>query len=87
VGTIGLAYYEAAVSELSTVEGLGVGFAQASRGFTTGKLLCMPVVSMSQVVVCCSGVSCTLIVMWAIVGLTGSWELLQAGDDRAISSS
>jgi hypothetical protein len=54
VGTIGLAYYEAAVSELSTVEGLGVGFAQASRGFTTGTLLCMPVVSMSQVLLCFS---------------------------------
>jgi hypothetical protein len=43
VGTIGLAYYEAAVSELSTVEGLGVGFAQASRGFTTGALQCIRV--------------------------------------------
>jgi hypothetical protein len=39
VGTIGLAYYEAAVSELSTVDGLSVGFAQASRSVTTGTFL------------------------------------------------
>ena len=36
VGTIGLVYYEAASSELSTVDGLSVGFAQASRSVSTG---------------------------------------------------
>lgn len=36
VGTIGLAYYEAAVAELSTVDGLSVQFAQSARSVTTG---------------------------------------------------
>ena len=49
VGTIGLVYYEAACSELSTVEGLGVSFAQASRSVSTGR--CVVVVIIVAVVV------------------------------------
>mmetsp|Transcript_22556 Transcript_22556/g.45386 ORF Transcript_22556/g.45386 Transcript_22556/m.45386 type:complete len:612 (+) Transcript_22556:55-1890(+) len=36
VGTIGLAYYEAASAELSTMDSVSVSFAQASRGISTG---------------------------------------------------
>lgn len=41
VGTIGLAYYEAAVSFSSTMEGLKIGAAQTARGITTGQLVCL----------------------------------------------
>jgi hypothetical protein len=39
VGTIGLCYYEGAVAELSTLDGISVGLTQTSRGLATGKTI------------------------------------------------
>ena len=55
VGTIGLAYYEAAVAELSTVDGFTVGFAQSALSVTTGyeHRLCVTVFMRGFMVLSC----------------------------------